>query len=90
MRNKQIISEKTLTTWFTFSALAAVVFILAANIFLYLIYGCWPLRSIQPGSVDCFPEHLPSWLYLLPAIFGSAAGTYLTKLHMRKTVGPSR
>ncbi len=90
MRDKKIISEETLTTWITFSALSAIVFIVAANVFFYLVYGCWPLRRIQPGSVHCISESLPSWAYLLPAIIGSIAGTYLTKLHVQKTTGSSK
>jgi len=90
MRNKQIISEETLTTWITLSALAAMCFIVTASICVYLIYGCWPWRSIQTGNVDCVSDHLPSWIYLLPAIFGSITGTYLTKLHIRKTVRPPK
>ncbi len=90
MRDKKIISEETLTTWIALSALSAIVFIVAANIFFYLFYGCWPLRSIQPGSVNCFSEILPSWTYLLPAIIGSITGTYLTKLHVQKTADSSK
>ena len=90
MRNKRIISEETLTTWITLSALSAIVFIVAANVFWYMIYGCWPIRSIQPGNTSCISESLPSWTYLLPAIIGSITGTYLTKLRMQKSADSSK
>jgi len=90
MQDNQIISEDTLTTWIIFSALSAIVFIAAANFFLYLIYDCWPLRSVQSGGVNCFSNNLPSWLYLLPAIIGSVTGTYLTKLHLHKSADRSK
>lgn len=90
MRSKQIISEETLTTWITFSALSAIIFIVVANVFLYLLYGCWPLRNSHPGSVNCFSESLPSWIHLVPAILGSITGTYLTKLHMRRAADSSK
>lgn len=89
MDNKEIISEKTLTMWIMFWVLSATVFILAASFYLYLTYDCWPLSSIRPGRVHCFSEVLPSYLYLLPAIFGSVTGTFLTKLYIKKSGAPS-
>ncbi len=90
MRDKKIISEETLTTWITLSALSAIMFIVAVNVFLYLAYGCWPLRSMQPQGVNCFSESITPWAYLLPAIIGSIIGTYLTKLYIQKTVDSSK
>ena len=90
MRDKQIISEETLTTWILLSALSAIIFIVAANLFLYFIYDCWPLSRFEPGSVNCISENLPSWTYLLPAIIGSITGTYLTKLHIQKMADSSK
>ena len=85
-----IISEETLTTWITLSALSAIVFIVAANVFFYLAYGSWPLRSIQQGSVNCISVSFPSWAYLLPAVIGSITGSYLTKLDIQKTADSSK
>ncbi len=77
MRDNRIISERTLTVWILFSVMSGVLLALSALLGLYLICGRFPLGD------------LPPFLYLLPSIFGSVAGTLLTKRHMIRKSNPS-
>ena len=77
--NKQIISEKTLVIWFVCSVLSGLVIGLIFGAFIYLIYGCFPLRGSLSESGECL-SHLPHFgLIFLPCVLGCVVGVVWTR-----------
>lgn len=63
--SKQIVSEKTVLIWLVLSVLSSIAFLVVGSVIVYILYDCWPFRSIHPGQGDCLSGIAPIYYYLL-------------------------